>query len=259
MSKAKIIEIRWQEREELQGADVVGVESFEFEGTADIPIKHQVEREVEKENEKYLDKVTGEVALVTRGISREKGFEAPPKDYALTRAKFFEEVYDALGRPDVSDWTSMAFLNQLDYCFDSAAWAMSQGGSTFLDGLYRDRGDYFSAITFAEVGYFLIFLFGLPRKTDWSKINQPDWAKISVQRVLGQGSISVNLKDYTASSSMQNFLEDLKKGSRYIPLPMYLCMLEVEAYGLIEARNSLKELRLSDLPRVLEIVKKFKN
>ena len=97
-----------------------------------------------------------------------------------------------------------------------------------------------------------------------SKFN--DIFEIKVSEVLNKISnkdyTSLDVKDYKCSLSMSEFKEEIKAGKRPIPLPMLMCLLELDALDLFYFKDSklspLKEVSRGELTYFLtKLAKEF--
>lgn len=181
--------------------------------------------------------------------------EAPEKKsrVALSRALFVDSVYRHHGYK-VEGVEPPSFITSYDFCYDSVKWASQEGDEGHFFGLYS-REDYFSPITYAEVGYLSIFLFGRKPTFDWNTADLSG-VRVSVMREsdgAGNAGINLFLRDYKAGLTMDKYIQDLRDGVRHVPIHFWCCVLEMEEAGICKRDEAFKFVGEDEVEWVLRL------
>lgn len=94
--------------------------------------------------------------------------------------------------------------------------------SEYAKGLYSSK-DMNRGITWSEVAYLLYYVGGLKKTLDWRKITPVDGYKVCVLQEINNGHKVVNekLAMYKNRIDMEYYLNSIRLGERFIPLPLY--------------------------------------
>ena len=163
-------------------------------------------------------------------------------DHAFLRCEFLFEVWREQKSKDsrlvkhgeVDQATLDAMVGENAY-YKSAVW-WATDFPTFL-GLY-DWIDLERPITWSEVGYLLYFVFKAPPEFDWKRINHTQQVSILTEVRNGRKTMVMKLGQYKSSPYFTEYLEEIRKGARYLPFPL-ACSFE-------EFRHQYPEFGLKD-------------
>lgn len=146
------------------------------------------------------------IKIINENLDRDKEDELPPspEDRVVPRSEF---ILKLLGSGDDSFKTRY---------------------SQYARGLYSVN-DMGKGITWCEVAYLLYYVGGLPRMLDWNSIQPKVGKKVCVLHEIRQGSkiIDERLSNYKNRLDMEVYINALKNGKRYIPMPLFCSFVDL--------------------------------
>lgn len=145
-------------------------------------------------------------------------------DSALLRCELIFELWNRLGAPlaeegEVQDGLLDQIAPGTAYYREAVKYFLTQ--SPNLEGLYTWR-DIQRPIRIGEFGYLLYYVYGLPCTSIFDLSLEGETVSLLRNRSpQGEESLEFRLKEYKNEEFFDSFLEDIKEGKRYTPLPLF--------------------------------------
>lgn len=176
---------------------------------------------------------------------------------AVSRAKVISMLYDNFGKKTKS--SSCFSANEMDFFYDAACWLESKedgyGKHHFLD-LYS-REELLNPITWSEFAYIWYYILDneVPVLLSSLKPSVNVCVLKEIDSDQGNKRFNFKLKDYKVGMGIKEYLKDIRKGKRYMPISLYHAFMGFVDLGLVKENELLKELTEKDVIRVITEMK----
>lgn len=171
------------------------------------------------------------------------------QNYAISRAFVFNELYKAF-----DGYSSLK--KSLNFYDDAVNWLEGiendDHKSHFFDLYLRNEMMY--PITWAELGYLWYYIINTNKTKPVSLMKLKPVVKVCMLKETDPNALSrVNfkVKDYKAGLSMNKYLDDIRKGERYMPISLYHSFECLKKDGFVKDGEYFKELTNWDLAQFI--------
>lgn len=186
-------------------------------------------------------------------VANEKG--------AVRRCEFIYYLWDKLKREEkiseeVYKDNNRNFLS-LKYDFFNEATNLACRKDNFI-GMYMSKDEYAGYITWAEASYIVFYVF-----REWVKKAGTDWIKDKQEGVF-LSTITVSKGDrkflesriypYKTNEGMDDYIELMRTGARYIPLPLYASFMNMVRRGIVDNKMLFKQVERQELAKILDLI-----
>lgn len=178
---------------------------------------------------------------IENGVFVGSGSSAENPNGTVLRAEAIFELCRSLGgdAPDIDPGVSQEIMEEVDqlagaeaYYRPALSWFLSKNEYAFK-GMYNYR-DLEGPITWLELAYWLYIGFGKKNNVRWSTI-KPDDINVSVVTHVKNGKKRVDERfaSYKQSLWMKPYLNDIRKGKRYLPFPALCAFVNMKNDGVV--------------------------
>lgn len=183
---------------------------------------------------------------IANGIFSGSGAVSENPNGIVVRCEAIFEMWRVLGESErysgnENQWyTEEAFqiVGEDAYYKEAVQWFLAVGGRKATK-LYTYR-DLEGALTWLELAYILYGAFGLQGTVSLRNVKPKNvsLSQLTVERN-GRTVIDSRLSSYKSGRWMKSYLEDIRIGRSYIPLPAYHCFLNMVADGLVPTKKPM--------------------
>ena len=196
-------------------------------------------------------------------VQKKEGLIYPNFEGAVRRFEFVNGIYKelvSLGKISSADIENQIcednYLSlDCDYYYTATKFAFLSNRNFY--GLYLTKDDYAGYITWCEAAYLLFYVFApylVKADSDWRISNTKNLFICTLTVKHGEKSfLETRLDAYKNKIVMDEYLELMREGARYTPLPLYGSFMNLVHRGIVAEEDIFRQVKRSEVIKALSV------